>query len=180
MGQIRLPIWIMGALVLIAADSVAQSYRDCPLCPQMVVIKPGEVTIDDAAAPGGKRRIAVKYDFAIGKYEVTQAEYRRVFPDRASFFSWPDGPGAGQVEGMDTSRFPAELVKWVDATEGALRVEALDASGELKATSTDLTGDEPRLEVQWKEETWSDFTNSNVRLRFTLRNARLYSYWLKS
>ncbi|MBL22395.1 MAG: hypothetical protein CMM48_00695 [Rhodospirillaceae bacterium] len=65
----------MGALVLIAADSVAQSYRDCPLCPQMVVIKPGEVTIDDAAAPGGKRRIAVKYDFAIGKYEVTRGQF---------------------------------------------------------------------------------------------------------
>ena len=127
-----------------------------------------------------RHRVRITKPFHIGKYEVTQAEYRRVFPDRASFFSWPHGPGAGQVEGMDTSRFPAELVKWVDATEGALRVEALDASGELKATSTDLTGNEPRLEVQRKEETWSDFTNSNGRLRFTLRNARLYSYWLKS
>ena len=93
----------------------------------------------------------------------------------------PTMPVPSIISGVANFRSPGGTLHLnVDAAEGMLRVEALDASGEVKATSTDLTGDEPRLEVKWKEGTWSNFTNSNVRLRFTLRNARLYSYWLKS
>lgn len=99
---------------------------------------------------------------------------------RDGFLSLEAGGKPGTMV-TETFRSPGGTLHLnVDAAEGMLRVEALDASGEVKATSTDLTGDEPRLEVKWKEGTWSNFTNSNVRLRFTLRNARLYSYWLKS
>ena len=64
-----------------------------------------------------RHHVRITKPFYIGMYEVTQTEYERVFPGRKSFFSWPDGGGEDRVEGMDTSNFPAELVKWVDAVE---------------------------------------------------------------
>jgi outer membrane protein assembly factor BamB len=64
-----------------------------------------------------QHRVRITNPFYIGMYEVTQAEYERVFPGRKSFFRWPDGDGKDRVKGMNTSKFPAELVKWVDAVE---------------------------------------------------------------
>ena len=34
-----------------------------------------------------------------------------------------------------------------------------------------------RVEVQWQDGNLSSHTGKPVRLRFTLRNAELYSYW---
>ena len=72
-----------------------------------------------------RHRVRITKPFYIGMYEVTQTEYERVFPGRKSFFSWPDGEGKNQVEGMDTSNFPAELVKWVDAVEFCRKLSAV-------------------------------------------------------
>lgn len=64
-----------GVFGLLAADADAQTYRDCPLCPQMVTMRPDAVTINDPAAPGGKRRVFVKRAFSLGKYEITRGQF---------------------------------------------------------------------------------------------------------
>ena len=61
--------------------------------------------------------VRITQPFYLGMYEVTQAEYEQIFPDRKSFFRWPDGGGKDRVAEMETAGFPAELVKWVDAVE---------------------------------------------------------------
>src|SRR5207248_5920881 len=54
--------------------------------------------------------------FWLGKYEVTQAEYRQVMNDNPSHFS-PSGLGKKLVLDLDTERFPVDKVSWEQAVE---------------------------------------------------------------
>ncbi len=47
--------------------------------------------------------------FWLGKYTVTQAEWKAVMGDNPSYF---DGTKDNKAKGMDTSRFPVESVSW--------------------------------------------------------------------
>lgn len=49
--------------------------------------------------------------FWLGKYTVTQAEWKAVMGDNPSWF---DGKRDNDVKGIDTSRFPVESVRWDD------------------------------------------------------------------
>jgi RNA polymerase sigma factor (sigma-70 family) len=49
--------------------------------------------------------------FWLGKYPVTQAEWKVVMGDNPSFF---DGKKVNKAKGIDTSRFPVESVSWDD------------------------------------------------------------------
>ena len=42
-----------------------------------------------------------------------------------------------------------------------------------------VSGDLARKEILWKRGTLSQLKGKAVTLRFTLRNARFYSYWFK-
>ena len=66
----------------------------------------------------------------------------------------------------------------VDALGGELRVEAMNSSGELQAASAALEGDRTRGEIIWKDGSFAELKGETVSLRFTLRNASFYSYWL--
>lgn len=64
-----------------------------------------------------------------------------------------------------------------DATGGEVGVMVLDRNGQTVAASEPITGNKPHAAVQWKS---GDLTNARakpVRLRFTLRNAQVYSFW---
>jgi formylglycine-generating enzyme required for sulfatase activity len=57
-------------------------FRDCPECPEMVVIPAGSFTMGSPAAEsqrrddeGPQRRVTIAKPFALGKYEVTFAEW---------------------------------------------------------------------------------------------------------
>ena len=57
-------------------------FRDCPDCPEMVVVPPGEFDMGyDGGEPeryeGPVRRVRIGYAFAVGRTEVTNAQYRR-------------------------------------------------------------------------------------------------------
>ena len=87
-----------------------------------------------------RREVAITRPFHIGRYEVTQAEYEQLFPDRKSFFRWPDGGGKDRVVDLQTDRFPAELVKWIDAVEFCQRLSALpkeEAAGRVYRLPTE-------------------------------------------
>jgi formylglycine-generating enzyme required for sulfatase activity/outer membrane protein assembly factor BamB len=83
---------------------------------------------DDEAAEDEKprHRVRITRPFYMGVYEVTQEEYRRVTGSSSSFFS-PTGAGKERVAGLDTSRFPAEQIRWPDAVEFCRRLSELPA-----------------------------------------------------
>ena len=90
---------------------------------------------------------------------------------------------AGRKEGtIVTKPFRApggRLFVNVDALEGELHVEIMDTSGQVKASSIPIKGDHARAEVKWQRGNIARLKGRAVSLRFTLRNASLYSYWLQ-
>ena len=52
-------------------------------------------------------------------------------------------------------------------------------AGQVVALSEPLTGDLLREPVKWAEGNIAEMKARNVSLRFTLRNAQFYSYWLE-
>ena len=82
---------------------------------------------------------------------------------------------------LDTRPFPlrrGRLHVNVDARQGELRVDVLDASGRVVAVSEVVRGDQPRVELAWETGSLDDLVGQTVQLRFTLRRGSLYSYWL--
>ncbi len=88
---------------------------------------------------------------------------------------------AGETEGtLLTKSFALPAGKlWVnlDAPEGDLRVEVLDAEGKVRGVSGRLKGDLKQAEVSWQSGDISGLSGQSVSLRFRVRQARFYSYW---
>ena len=83
-----------------------KTFRDCSDCPEMVVIPPGSFRMGDLNGGGdGNERpiheVRIGYSFAVGKYEVTQAEWRAVMGGDVRYFSGDE--------------FPATYVSWSEA-----------------------------------------------------------------
>ncbi|MFO0844065.1 MAG: SUMF1/EgtB/PvdO family nonheme iron enzyme [Gemmataceae bacterium] len=80
---------------------------------------PGGGVLDGLAAgrkgrfadEGPVHRVELTWPFYLGVFPVTQAEYRVVTGTAPSHFC-PGGGGREQVEGLDTDRFPVEMVNW--------------------------------------------------------------------
>jgi len=70
------------------------------------------------------------------------------------------------------------LANFVAQEQGELRAEVLNESGQVIAASHPLTGDHPQGEFRWHQGSVDALTGQNVRLRFSLRHASLYAYWL--
>ena len=89
---------------------------------------------------------------------------------------------AGDEEGTLTTRpftlDGSRLYVNVEAPEGEVRAEALDETGKVLASSRPLRGDHPRGQLQWQQDL-ARLQGQVVNLRFTLRSANLYSYWLE-
>jgi len=90
---------------------------------------------------------------------------------------------AGESEGVLTTKpfilSGDRLCVNVDALDGELRAEALDEQGEVVAASEPLLADYPCVEVKWKQGSLANAKGQSVSLRFTLRNAHFYSFWLE-
>jgi formylglycine-generating enzyme required for sulfatase activity len=63
-----------------------------------------------------QHRVRITQSFYIGKYEVTQAEYRQVMGTNPSYFA-SSGGGKSSVTNQDTRRFPVETISWNDAVD---------------------------------------------------------------
>ena len=90
---------------------------------------------------------------------------------------------ADEQEGiLLTERFKlpcGKLYVNANATKGELRIEVLGKEGKVLAASSPLTGDLLSGEVQWQTGSVADLRGQQASLRFTLRSAKLYSYWLE-
>jgi hypothetical protein len=71
-----------------------------------------------------------------------------------------------------------KLLVNVNAAGGSLDIEVLDDNEKSLALSQSVTGDRLRASVSWKSGDLARLQGRAIRLRFLLRNARLYSFWL--
>jgi formylglycine-generating enzyme required for sulfatase activity len=106
-----------------AAEPPVSSFRDCEECPEMVVIPAGRFTMgapstDPDAEPQEKRQrdVAIKKEFALGRYAVTEREWQACVEDRvcrtdrrARAADFPDHPKT-HVNWWDARRF----VRWLN------------------------------------------------------------------
>jgi formylglycine-generating enzyme required for sulfatase activity len=99
--------------------SVGDVFRDCPLCPSMAVLPPGGFTmgspsdeIGRAADEGPAHRVDIARPFAIGRYEVTFAQWDACFAGGGCRHH-PDDNGWGRGDR------PVINVSWHDAMEYA-------------------------------------------------------------
>lgn len=81
--------------------------RDCPYCPEMVIISKGSFEMGDVNL---KRTVSFAQSFAIGKTEVTQGQWKAVMGGNPSRF-----PQCGD-------NCPVDNVNWDDANEFARRL----------------------------------------------------------
>ena len=133
----------LASLVLLAGCSVqpgpataaGETFRDCPDCPEMVVIPPGSFRMGfDGGEPeryeGPVRNVSIARPFAAGRTEVTVAEFRQFVaatgheaargcyawdgktPTMIEDGTWAD-PGYGRPVGEDE---PAVCLDWRDAS----------------------------------------------------------------
>jgi tol-pal system protein YbgF len=87
------------------------TFEDCHNCPEMVVIPAGSFQMGDLSG-GGKddelpvHRVTIQKSFAVGKYEVTQAEYRSIMGIGSNFstFKGKSNP-VEQIQFHDTQKF---------------------------------------------------------------------------
>ena len=86
------------------------AFRDCPTCPELVVVPKGEFTMGSSDHPHEKpaHRVKIAYPFAIGRYELTYAEWDRCVEAGACRYR-PDD------HGMQRDKFPVADVSWEDA-----------------------------------------------------------------
>jgi formylglycine-generating enzyme required for sulfatase activity len=89
------------------------SFKDCPVCPEMIVIPPGEITMgsnDGESYEQPVHRVTIARPFAVGKFTVTFAEWDACVTDGGCKYS-PDDHGWGR------EKRPVIYVSWDDATQ---------------------------------------------------------------
>jgi formylglycine-generating enzyme required for sulfatase activity len=99
---------------------------------RLVLIPPGKFTMGapederDRCEDEGQHAVTITRPFYLGVYPVTHAEFERVMGTNPSWFSGLNG-GKDRVAGLDTSRFPVEMVSWVDAAKFCRALSAVRA-----------------------------------------------------
>jgi hypothetical protein len=99
---------------------------------------------------------------------------------RDGFISLDAGEQPGTVVTKPLVVRGSKLHVNVDAEEGELKVDVLDDAGKLIAASEAVVGDKPRAVVQWKSGALTALEGQQISLRFSLRKASLYSYWMEN
>ena len=82
------------------------SFKDCPDCPEMVMVPPGQFMM---GVPGSQKQKAIDRAFAVGKYEVTFAEWDACVAAGGCARYRPNDQGWGR------GRQPVMNVNWNDA-----------------------------------------------------------------
>ncbi len=89
------------------------TFKDCEECPEMVVIPPGQFRMGDLSGDGADAEkpvhdVRVDYSFAVGKFEVTQAQWRAMMGSNPSRFKGDNRP-VEQVSWDDAKTFVDRL-----------------------------------------------------------------------
>jgi len=97
----------------VAEPEAGRTFKDCPDCPEMVEIPPGSFAMgSNNGEPDEKplHNVTIAKPFAIGKTEVTQAQWRTLMNDNPSYFTGcDDACPVEQVSWNDVQRFIQKL-----------------------------------------------------------------------
>ena len=93
-----------------ALPRVGQVFRDCPECPEMVVLPRGDFIMGSTEGPDEQplRRIRIHYPLAVGRFEVTFDEWDACIAAGGCSYRPED-------EGWGRGRFPVVNIGWDDA-----------------------------------------------------------------
>lgn len=106
-------VFVLSFWLAAFAFAGAEVFRDCPDCPEMVSLPAGKFTMGATGGRGQEPAHAVTVAaFAIGKFEVTQGEWRALMGNNPSKFS-----DCGE-------RCPVERINWHDARTFVERLSA--------------------------------------------------------
>jgi len=113
-------------------SNAGEVFRDCAGCPEMVIIPPGSFRMGDLNGGGDSdeqpvHRVTINYSFAVGKTEVTQAQWRAVMGNAPSYFTGDNRP-VEQVSWNDTQDFLNKLNATLGLTGRADRFRLLSES----------------------------------------------------
>ena len=97
-----------------AGRQPGETFKDCPECPEMVVVPAGRFRMGDLSGGGYDdekpvHAVSIGYKFAVGKYEVTFAQWDACVADGGCGGHRPDNAGWGR------GRRPVIDVSWDDA-----------------------------------------------------------------
>ena len=104
---------------------------------------------------------------------------------RDGFVSFYAGDEGGFVETRAIRFEGTRLFVNADAADGEVRVEVVNARGREVLEGWDagkcepIRGDHLRTEIRWQGREVRSLIGKTVRLRFHLRDAHLYSFWLE-
>jgi formylglycine-generating enzyme required for sulfatase activity len=118
--------WLPGKVQVVRGRRVIGS-REMPLPAaftnrlgmEFVLVPAGKAWLGGSKGRPGGKEVQVAQDFYMGKYEVTQEEWRKVLGRSPSHFS-RGGSGKEAVKEVpdeDLNRFPVEMVSWEDAQQ---------------------------------------------------------------
>ena len=101
------------------APEGTRTFRDCPNCPEMIVVPAGAFMMGSPEHERGRgkdegpqRKVVIQQPFAVGKFEVTFAQWEACVAERACKHE----PGD---EGWGRGRRPVINVSWDDAVQYA-------------------------------------------------------------
>ena len=97
---------------------------------------------------------------------------------RDGFISLDAGEEEGHVVTRPFALSGGKLFVNANAREGELRAEILNGQNEVVARSQGVAEDSTARELQWQQGELAGLKGQTVTLRFTLRKASLFSYWL--
>jgi len=98
---------------------------------------------------------------------------------RDGFVSLDAGSDEGRLLTEPFALSAKQLHVNVDASSGSLQAELLDERGEVLATSEIISGDHAHVALKWQGAGPAQLKRRKVSLRFLLKKASLYSYWLE-
>ena len=139
-----------------------ETFQDCPECPEMVVIPPGEFVMGSPESETGphsdegpQHTVRIERLFPLGKYEVTFAEWDGCVADGGCNVNLPDdrGWGRGQRPVMNVSWDDAKAyLRWVSRkAPKAYRLSSVASSPKRLMNWT--TMGRPSS-FQWRAPTW--------------------------
>lgn len=109
--MVMLSAWVSGAYAGVEMKP-GSAFSDGPGCPEMVAISAGsfEMGTDGDTSATPVHRVTLDYQFAIGKTEITEAQFR-FFLQRTGY-----NAGPGHLKPSFSPRLPAVDLDWYDAS----------------------------------------------------------------
>ena len=114
--------WLAGVDAGAAEHAPGETFRDCDGCGEMVVVPAGDFIMGGTQKPSQSppHKVAIRKDFAIGRREVTFAEWDRCAAAGGCAYSPPDqGWGRGDRPAINLSWSDAEdYIAWISKQTG--------------------------------------------------------------